>query len=50
MKPITTTRCSHCNNHLRRKNGVKERQKTDTFSKMLHKTFKIIDKGKGNKI
>jgi hypothetical protein len=39
-------RCSHCNNHLRRKNGVKERQKTDTFSKMLHITFKIIDKGK----
>jgi hypothetical protein len=46
MKPITTTRCSHCNNHLRRNNGVKERQTTDTFSKMLHKTFKIIDKGK----
>jgi len=45
MKPITTTRCSHCNNHLRRNIGVKERQKTDIFSKMLHKTFKITDKG-----
>jgi hypothetical protein len=46
MKPITTIRCSHCNNHLRRKNGYKDREKGDTFSKMLHKTLNVIDEGK----